>query len=285
MTLEPGAARELALTFDDAPVEDSVFFKTHQRTQELIRKLKDLHVPPVFVFANGCRRPDAASVVEQLRAFRRRGDFVENHTCNHVRLDDVGPAAFIKDAEKNDKILSPLFEGQKFFRFPYSNEGTDVLARDQIRQWLESNHYRNGFFSIDDADYLFSFKIIEKGKIPDKNRLRSLFVHYLMGAVAFYDDLAVKTLGYSPKHVMLLHVRDATVLFVDDFIKELRSQKWTIIDPREAYKDPLYSMHPKNTFTGFGIIAQLAFEKTGKKVWFGHDDDIQADIDRVLMGH
>ncbi len=33
-------AKEIALTFDDAPVGSTVYFETHERTNELIKKLK-----------------------------------------------------------------------------------------------------------------------------------------------------------------------------------------------------------------------------------------------------
>jgi peptidoglycan/xylan/chitin deacetylase (PgdA/CDA1 family) len=275
-------AREIALTFDDAPEVSDAFYESHARSRDLLRKLTELEVPQVIIFANGCRQPKASFVLEELATYRKRGDRIANHTCHHVRLDDVGPDALIADIKRNEQLLQPLLDlGQKFFRFPYSNEGSDPKVRDQLRDWLDANHFRNGLFSIDDADYIFSQKI-QGHALADVLRLRSLYVRYLMGAVAFYDQLAVKTIGYSPKHVMLLHEKDATVLFVDAFIKELRSHKWHIIAADKAYEDPLYKKRPKNTYSGFGLIAQLAFEKTGKKIHFDHDEDLERDIARVL---
>ncbi len=70
--------------------------------------------------------------------------------------------------------------------------------------------------------------------------MQKLFLEHLIGALNFYDDLAIKTLGYSPKHVMLLHEVDATVMFIDALVKELRSRGWKIISAEDAYNDKMY---------------------------------------------
>lgn len=278
-------AKEIALTFDDAPMGNSKHFETYARTEELIRKLKILNVPPVIIFANACRREDSALVIAQLKKYRDAGHFIGNHTCSHPRLDDTSFAVYSKDAERGDQLLSPLFSGQKFFRFPFLNEGKDKKLRDQMRDWLKMNHYRNGMVSVDNDDYIFSFKINQAknlGKKFDYFKVEKLFLAHVVGAVKFYDDLAVKTLGYSPKHVLLLHEMDATVMFLDSLVKELWAQGWKIVSAQEAYHDKLYSYLPKNTYAGNGIIAQLALEKTGMRVGYHQFDQIKDEIDKIL---
>lgn len=48
-------AKEIALSFDDAPMSSSKYFETQERTDELIRKLRSLKIPPVLIFANACK--------------------------------------------------------------------------------------------------------------------------------------------------------------------------------------------------------------------------------------
>ncbi len=86
-----------------------------------------------------------------------------------------------------------------------------------------------------------------------------------MSSLKCDDDLAVKILGRSPKHVLLLHERDITVMFLEDLVAEIKKQGWKIIDAAEAFEDPMYSEQPVNTYAGTGIVSQLAFEKTGEK--------------------
>lgn len=262
-------AKEIALTFDDAPMGDSQHFLSQKRTEELIRKLKKLKVPPVMIFANPCKREDSARACTTEKISRCRLHHRQNrYTCTHPRLDDIGFDAYSKDAENADRLLAPLFSGQKFFRFPFLNESGDVKLRDQMREWLAKNNYRNGMVSVDNDDYIFSFKINqakERGQKIDRRNFEELFLKHIMGAVDFYDEFAVKTIGYSPKHVLLLHEMDATVMNLEALVKELRKEGWKIVSVEEAYKDKLYASLPKNTYSGNGIIAQLAFEKTGEK--------------------
>jgi len=278
-------AKEIALTFDDAPMNSSQHFDTNARTDELIKKLKSLNVPEAMIFANPCKGSDSGSAIAQLKKYVDAGFLIGNHTCSHPRLDDVGFAEYSKDAEKGDKLLSSLFQGQKFFRFPFLNESKDEKLRDQMRNWLKANQYRNGMVSVDNDDYIFSWAINQakdQGKKIDYKKVEALFLKHLIGAVGFYDDLAVKTLGYSPKHVILLHEMDATVMFIDSLVKELRKNGWKIISAKDAYQDKLYLEQPKNIYANNGIIAQVAMEKTGEKIGYNHFDEIKAELEKIL---
>lgn len=278
-------AKEIALTFDDAPMGSSAHFDTHNRADELIRKLKLLKVPSAMIFANPCKREDSSSVLAQLKKYKDNGHIIGSHTCTHPRLDDVGFKIYSEDAGKADKLLSDLFPQQKFFRYPFLNEGKEGSLRDQMRDWLKQNHYRNGMVSVDNDDYIFSSKINQAkklGKKVDYAKVKSLFLKHLMGAVEFYDNLAVKTVGYSPKHVILLHEMDATVMFIEDLVSELRKNDWTIISAEEAFKDKLYSENPKNTYANNGIVSQVAFEKTGEKLGYYKFDEIEEELNKIL---
>lgn len=54
-------------------------------------------------------------------------------------------------------------------------------------------------------------------------------------------------------------------MFIEDLVNELRKRNWKIIDPVNAYEDPIYKLEPKSTYSGFGLISQLAHDKTGLK--------------------
>lgn len=154
-----------------------------------------------------------------------------------------------------------------------------------MRVWLKANQYRNGMVSIDNDDYIVSWainKAKEQGKKIDYHKIEKLFLNHVLGAVDFYDDLAVKRLGYSPKHIILLHEVDATVMFVDSLVKELRIKGWTIISTKEAYEDKLYLEQPRNTYANNGIIAQVAFEKTGIKESFNDFDRLKKELVDLL---
>ncbi len=280
-------AKEIALTFDDAPMSSSLHFSSEERTKTLIKKLSEAKAPAAMVFANPCKRDDFKSLLAQLQKYRDAGHLIGNHTCNHPRFDKVGFKDFSEDAKKADELLQPLFLSPKYFRFPFLNEGKQPAARDQMRTWLEENNYRNGYVSVDNDDAELTAKLNEAkklGKKIDYPAAEKLLVKHILTAANFYDDVAKKLIGRSPKHVLLLHEVDGTVLYIDAVIRELRKDGWTIIAADEAYKDPVYNEKPKNTDSGNGLIAQMYFEKHGTSLVKGYYDwrQMTADLNRIL---
>ncbi len=277
--------KELALSFDDAPVADSFHFRSIERTKLLVTKLHHLQIPAAIIFANPCRRPDTARVLDQLKLYTDAGHLIGNHTCSHPRLDDVGILPFTQDLLQADVLLQSFLQREKFFRFPFLNEGTNLMIRNQARDYLQQQGYRNGFVSLDTDDYLFSFQINQAKKMGhhiDYQQVERLFLQHLIDTINFYDNLAVKVLHRSPKHILLLHEMDATVMFLESLITKLRQEGWKIISPSEAYKDPIYSDAPKNTYANNGIIAQWALELTGEKFWYPDYEKIQSELNEIL---
>lgn len=281
----PVNTKQLALTFDDAPTEATPHSNSVKRTELLIEKLKTLNVPPVMVFANPCKGDGGRKTLLQLKKYKDAGHRLANHTCSHPRLDNVGADIFIKDIWKAEKLLASLVEGQKFLRFPYLNEGTQTQTRDQIRAWLKSNQYRNGYVSIDNDDYLFSAKINEakkKNKAIDYAKVETLFIDHVVGAAEFYNQLAVKNLGRSPKHVLLLHEVDVTVQSIDKLVAALKEKGWSIISIDDAYKDELYINEPINNYANNGIISQIIYEKTKQKSSYTQFEELKIKLNKIL---
>lgn len=279
------SGKELALTFDDAPYPSSTHMDSLERTKLYVKKLKELNVPSVMIFSNPCKGSNPTAALAQMKLYVDAGHKMANHTCSHPRLDDVGVEDFTKDARKADEILKPLFAGQKFFRYPFLNEGNDVVIRDKVRSWLKDNNYRTGDVSIDNDDYYFTTRVSDArkvGKPVDMKQVETIFIKHLIEAAEFYDQLAVKTLGYSPKHVMLLHERDVTVELLEPLVRALKQKGWTLISAEDAYKDPMYSLKPKNTYASNGLVAQLALEKTGKRISYDGYRTAKAELDKLF---
>jgi peptidoglycan/xylan/chitin deacetylase (PgdA/CDA1 family) len=279
------SAKEVALTFDDAPNSSTLHFTSKARTEELIRKLKTLEIPSVMVFANACKGSSTNESIKQLKRYKEAGHIIGNHTCSHPRLDEVGFEKFVDDVELGDLFLSPLFKGQKFFRYPYLNEGKDLIVRNQMRDWLRLHNYRNAVITGDNEDPTFSAKINEAKKLGKKinyDEVQRIFLKHIISSLECNDALAIENLGRSPKHVLLLHEADATVMFIDSLVTELKTRNWKIISPIEAYSDPLYLSELSNTYSGAGIIAQLEFEKTGNKKLCYDYPAIVKELNKVL---
>lgn len=249
-------ARQIALTFDDAPRGDGAYFTGVQRTQALISRLSQLGVKEVAFFCNTNRI--GLSRIEQ---YAKAGHWIANHTHTHPSLHDVGPEAFTRDMEEAEKKLISNTRFIKWFRFPFLHEGKTVEDRDYVRRYLQARGYRNGYVTVDTYDWymsrLFEEAIKNKKKVHF-DRLKELFARVIVEGVEYYDGIAQATLGRSPKHVLLLHENDLTVVSLDKLVGKLREKGWEIISPVEAYTDPIASEEPETLFLGQGRVAALA---------------------------
>lgn len=277
--------KEVALSFDDSPVGSTLHFASSERTKTLIAKLRRLQLPPALIFANPCKGKSRQDTIGQIESYKLGGHYIGNHTCSHPRLDRVGFEKYTQDIEKADRLLNPLFPDQRFFRYPNLNEGSDPKVRDRVRRWLKKRGYKNAPITGDNEDPTFSMKINYAKKLGndiDYSAVRGLFVDHIVSSLECNNSLAIQTIGSSPKHVLLLHESDATVMFLDDLISELKRKGWTFIDPITAYSDPIYQRKPQNTYSGFGLIAQLAYEKTGKKKKCYNYPKMVQNLNRIL---
>lgn len=275
--------KEIALTFDDAPYDDSAHFKSAERTNLLIRKLEKLNTGPVMVFAVPCRFEKERSIAS-LKLWRNSGHYIANHSCSHPDLDKMTAQLYIENLEKADQLLKAFFPSDiKFFRYPYLHEGDTSEKRDKVREWLTKNGYRNGYVSIDNDEWLFHHKLNQAkraGKKIDYEQVGNLYVRHIVSALDYYDGLAVDMLGRRPKHVLLLHEIDSSVLFIEPLVDALKEKGWKIIDPTHAYSDPIYDEVPNNLYSNNGLIAQIAEERGVGH--FAFRDSLRDDLNKTL---
>ncbi len=253
------AAQEIALTFDDAPIADGLYFTGVTRTETLIAKLKNQNVPQVAFYCVSSRADSAGRA--RLRRYAEAGHIIANHSHSHSRIQQLGAAGYIQDIFKADTILRELPGFKPWFRFPFLDEGRTIADRDAIRQALSERGYFNGYVTVDNYDWyldrLFQAALRDKKKV-DYEKLKQLYLEHLWQSLVFYDQMALATLGRSPKHVLLLHENDLAALFVDSLISFLRAKGWKIISPAEAYKDPIAATIPDVLLNNQGRVAALA---------------------------
>ena len=255
-------SQEIAITFDDAPRPDSRLFSGEERTQKLISSLKKANVRDVLIFVTTKYITDQTK--KRLEAYVDAGFHLGNHSHSHfsAHKEDIG--AYLSDITVASDELKKFENVVPFYRYPYLHEGNDRKTRDSIRQHLISMGYRNGYVTVDNYDwYMDSLlqKALSNGKQVDYDALKKAYVSILWEAILFYDKIAHKTLGRSPKHVLLLHENDMAALFIDDLIEHIRSQGWKIISPQEAYEDPIAFRAPDVLFNGQGRVAAIAKSK------------------------
>ena len=255
-------AQEIAITFDDAPRSDGGLYTGLKRSEILIDKLKQYNVPQVAFFANSGKM-DAVGEL-RLKMYGQAGHIIANHSHSHPQISEVGVNSYIADIKKAHEILSEMPQFRPWFRFPYLNEGREIGVRDKIRAALDEMDYINGYVTVDNYDWYLEYmyqQALKENKKINYDLLKDLYIEHLWESIQFYHNIALKTLGRSPAHVLLLHENDLAALFLDDLISFLRGEGWMIISPEEAYKDPIASHIPDVLMNNQGRVAAIAREE------------------------
>lgn len=258
----PVDAQEIAITFDDSPTADGPLFTGEERTSRIIAHLKDHQVKEAafFVMTGNINE----STQQRLHQYARAGHLLANHSHSHQRIHQLGTQQYIQDVRRADSLLNNYKAYTKWFRYPYLDEGRSETTRDSIRVALKSLQLSNGYVTVDNYDWYLNHllqRAKSDGKKVNETRLRDVYVSHIYNSVMFYDEIARKYLGRSPKHVLLLHENDMSALYLGDLITHLKSKGWTIISPRKAYKDPIASQVPDVLFNGQGRVAAIARAK------------------------
>jgi peptidoglycan/xylan/chitin deacetylase (PgdA/CDA1 family) len=224
--------------------------------------LKRAKVEQIAFFCNSARM-DAAGAA-RIKAYADAGHLIANHSHTHADLHKVGVQNFVADLDAADQALRGLTNFRPWFRFPYLHEGTTVEVRDALRAELNKRNYLSAYVTVDTFDWYMDRifqEAVAAGKKVEFDRLRDAYVDLLADSVEFYDEVAVKELGRSPRHVLLMHENDLAALYLDDLVKKLRKNGWKIISPELAFRDPIASVEPDTLLLGQGRVMALATAK------------------------
>jgi peptidoglycan/xylan/chitin deacetylase (PgdA/CDA1 family) len=233
-------AKELAITFDDAPTPDSALMTGHERTQKIIATLQKAKVPDALFFVQADRLNKTTQ--SRLDQYAAAGFHIANHSYSHQSASALGKDNYIADVKSAHLLLKNQKNFLPFHRFPYLDCGKGKSSILAIRDSLAELGYKDGYITIAHYDWHISNLLAtaaENKKNINYEKAKQFYVNTLFSAIEFYDQVAIKTLGKSPKHVLLLHENDAAALFLGDLIAHLRSKGWNIITPQQAYEDPI----------------------------------------------
>ena len=291
---EPEPRGRIAITFDDIPRAPGVLLTEDERTKTLIAALEEARVEQAAFFLNPGRIARSKGAEARIAAYVAAGHVIANHTANHPRLSQVSAQDFLADVDSAAAWLKGQEGTRPWFRFPYLDEGrSDKVKRDAVRQGLATRGLANAYVTVDASDWFYEGavqKAVRKGQEIDRAALSELFVESHVEAAAFYAELAERTLGRKPAHVLLLHESDVVALHLADLVAALRDDGWTIITADEAYADPLSVEVARYDTPSAGgtLIEMLAWQK-GEPAprWYSRNDTRLAEAEfrkRVLGG-
>ncbi len=283
LSVTPALAREIAVTFDDAPTNDTAYMTGDERTSRLIAALKTAGIEQAAFFCVPRSRDKAE--LARLAAYAAAGHIIANHSNTHPNLRGLTAEAYLADIAAADAALTGMQNFRPWFRFPFLSEGDTREKRDAVRAGLRAVNYAQGYVTIDNYDWYLNAlanNAKKAGQSIDETALRDLYVEMLIEAIEFYDGIAVKALGRSPRHVLLLHENDLAVLFIADLTAALRKRGWAIVTPEVAYADPIAQIEPDTLFLGQGRIAAIAHTKGMKSIDLVHENEDEGLLEKLF---
>ncbi len=283
LAVAPATAREIAITFDDAPTNDTATFTGEERTKRLIAALKAAGIEQAAFFCVPRGRP--AAELTRLNAYAAAGHIIANHSDTHRNLRSLPADEYLADIVAADAALKSFATFRPWFRFPFLAEGDTREKREAVRAGLRAMNYKQGYVTVDNYDWYLNTlanNARTTGQVVDEAALRDLYVETLIKAVEFYDAIAVKTLGRSPRHVLLLHENDLAALYIADLVGELRKRGWKIIGADLAYADPIADIMPDTQFLNQGRVAAIAHTKGMKPIELVHEEEDEAVLDGLF---
>lgn len=260
------AQKRIALTFDDVPRGTGAFLSSDQRTEALIAALRRAGVRQAAFFVNpGKIEQGDDTGPRHIHAYVAAGHVIANHGYSHLHLNATPTAEYLADIDRAHAWLEGRRGYRNWFRFPFLDEGwRDKPKRDAVRAGLRRRGLRNGYVTVDGSDWnieALAVAAMKAGKPIDLAALRTLYVETMVEAANFYDRLAVKAIGRSPAHVLLLHETDIAALFVEDLVAALRADGWEIVTADAAYADPIGKLMPDTPVANGTLIEAAAWEK------------------------
>jgi len=219
----------------------------------------------LFVTVGNLQQPGTGNGAANIARYVASGHVIANHSFAHQRLSGMTAEEYLADLDRAETWLKGRPGYRAWFRFPFLDEGgKDKAKRDAVRAGLERRGLANGYVTAEASDWNIEGLAIaakKAGKTIDMKALRDLYVESHVEAAEYYDALAVKVLGRSPAHVMLLHETDIAALFVDDLVAALRAKGWEIVTADAAYADPVRLLRPDTPFAQGTLTEALAWEK------------------------
>jgi peptidoglycan-N-acetylglucosamine deacetylase len=277
-------AKEIALTFDDSPRFATGYFDGPTRATKLIATLKKAKVKEAAFFSvSSSLNPEGRN---RLMAYANAGHIIANHTHTHPNFNETSYTSYIQDFKTADSMLSGFANYEKWFRFPYLREGNELGKRDAMRTALAEAGYKNAYITSNNYDWYMETifqREIEKNPKLNFEKLKNFYVSTLLKAVEHYDEMAIKHLGRSPKHVMLLHETDLNALFIFDLVIALEAKGWKIISPHEAYTDDIANYITSSLFTGNpGRVGEIARDR-GDRNGLWHETCDESYLEREFQ--
>lgn len=256
-----------------------------EKTARIIKALKQHQIPDAFFFVTTNNIRDVKAK-QRLQEYAKAGYKLAHHSHAHLSASRSTVKAYLEDFDKASDLLHRLDNHIRYHRFPYLHYGNHREARAQIGAHVKKRGYQIGYVTVDNFDWYLNARLIrafDAKQDIDFDRLGEVYVDTLWQGVEFYDDIAKKTLGRSPRHVLLLHENEMAALYLDKLLAHIKAKGWTLISPQSAYQDPIARVYrPEFSFNKQGRVAAIAHQEGMDKAALRHPRENTQYLDKVL---
>jgi peptidoglycan-N-acetylglucosamine deacetylase len=240
-------AQQIAFTFDDLPAHGPLPSGETRMdvANQVIRALKDAHLPPVYGFVNGVRIEEHPETVEVLSAWRAAGNPLGNHTWSHPNLDQIPLEQFEQDTLKNEPTLEVQMKGADWhwFRFPFLAEGNTEEKKVGFRQFLAQHGYKIAGVTMSFGDYEWNEPYARCKERNDDASIAWMEQSYLKAAendISLRRAMSQQLYGRDIPYVLLMHIGAFDARMLPRLLELYRKHGFSFITLPEAEKDSFY---------------------------------------------
>lgn len=253
-------AKSIALSFDDG-LDPSINADAQHINEDILSTLKQNKIQAIVY--PSISKIGGTNGLNIISNWGKQGHRIGNHGNLHLNLnkDEVNLSTYLQDMQQGHEMFSSLAGFIPRYRFPFLKEGNTLEKRDNVRKWLSSHSYKSGAVSIDASDWYYNQLFLKYHQEKDQTslaKLKQAYIVHLLDRAKYYDDLAIQTLGRSPNHVLLLHIRAINAAWLEDIIASFKREGWKFIDSDTAYQDAIYKIQPNLLPAGESIIWSIA---------------------------
>jgi peptidoglycan-N-acetylglucosamine deacetylase len=248
------ANRQVSITIDDLPAAASNYMSAAEITGMTTKLLTTLRYQkvPVVGFVNEKKVYKLGEVDERIKALQLWLDYgfeLGNHTYSHTSLNRAGLRAWEDDIVQGEPLLQLLLTQHnmklRYFRHPYLDTGRDLQTRRQAEAFLVERGYRIAPVTLDAWDWMYAPVYDDAKKRGDTALLQQLVSSYLSysdSVFAYSELLSVKTIGYEPKQVLLLHGNQLEADHIGELLDVFRKRGYRFITLEDALSDQAYGL-------------------------------------------
>lgn len=234
------AEKKIAITIDDLPFvgttngKEGNLQREHDRFMRILDALVSHKVPATgFIIAGSIEKGQWALLEE----FKNNGFPLGNHTYSHPSLNRMTAEQYIADIARADQIITPLFSGQKYFRYPYLAESSGQ-KKEKVYQYLADNHYVIAPVTIDSKDYQFNAQFLAISWRQRDNYLPQIKKRYLDYIWKQTLKAESRTNADSKAQILLIHANLLNSHLLGDVIDMYQKNGYTIVSLDEALTSP-----------------------------------------------